>query len=179
MELVEIARTFLERFFSGEGFEVSDEDKKRYGESKGVFVCFKKGGKLRGCMGYVRVETPLWKTVIDDTRKLAFSDPAHPPLLAEELREIKIEVYVLGKLEKIDVHEHEEFLEKLDIGVDGIVVDVDGRTQVLLPDSVKECMGLEEDIVDCFCEKAGMRPGEWRQRECTFYKFKTEKHVEK
>ena len=178
MELVEISHTFLERFFSGEGFEVSDEDKARFDERKGYFVCMKKRGKLRGCIGYVRGHLPLWEGVIDATQKIAFSDPAHPPLRKEELDAIKIEVYVLGALEKLDVHEHEEFMERIDVGEDGIAIDVDGKTSVLLPDSVKECAAME-DFVDCLGEKAGMQRGEWKQRECVFYKFKTEKFVEK
>lgn len=176
MELIEIARAFLERFFSGEGFEVSEEDKKKYSDSKGLFVCLKKDGKLRGCMGYVRGHLPLWNAVIDATQKIAFSDPTHPPLREEELSAVKIEVYVLGDLKEFDV-EHEDVAASIVAGEDGMAVDVDGKTTVLLPDSVEECLALE-DFVDGISQKAGMGPGDWKQRDCIFYKFATEKYTE-
>jgi len=69
----------------------------------GCFVTLKKGGELRGCIGNILPDKPLYEAVIENARNAALYDFRFPPVTPSEVPEIKIEISVLSKPEKASV----------------------------------------------------------------------------
>lgn len=99
-ECVELARKSLEKFIrSGVFYEY---DATRFpswmiGEKAGVFVCIKKNGELRGCIGTF---LPTMACIADEIVRLAVcagtEDPRFSPVRAEELDELEYTVDILS-----------------------------------------------------------------------------------
>jgi AmmeMemoRadiSam system protein A len=65
----------------------------------GAFVTLKRGGQLRGCIGNIIGQGPLFRTVWNMAQAAAFQDPRFRPLDARELDGLELEVSVLGPIE--------------------------------------------------------------------------------
>ncbi len=87
------------------------------------FVTLELDGELRGCIGSLAAHRPLAEDVRDNARAAAFRDPRFPPLTAEELPRVRIEVAVLGPLERLEWRDEEELLGLLRPGVDGLLLE--------------------------------------------------------
>ena len=61
-----------------------------------AFVTLREGGELRGCIGTLATDRPLWKSVISAAISAASHDPRFPPVAAHELPSLTIDVSVLG-----------------------------------------------------------------------------------
>ncbi|MFN4196766.1 MAG: AmmeMemoRadiSam system protein A, partial [Caldimicrobium sp.] len=86
-------------------------------EKRGVFVTLFIKGELRGCIGNLAPERPLYKEVVEVALNSAFKDPRFPPLEKKELDEIEIEISLLSpmkraKVEDIEVGKHGIFIKK-------------------------------------------------------------------
>ena len=130
----------------------------------GAFVTLNKRGKLRGCIGRIEADEPLLKTVHDMTLSAALNDYRFPPVTAEELDEIDIEISVLSPLKKIrDVSE-------IELGKHGIYL-VQGRSSgVFLPQVAEETgWDLENYLGHCARDKACIGWDGWKQ--ATIYTF--------
>jgi AmmeMemoRadiSam system protein A len=95
----------------------------------GVFVCLKKKGTLRGCLGTFE---PCTETVAEEIVKnavaAATSDPRFEPVTADELNSLEYTVDVLSMPEKITD------LKELDPKKYGVIVIHGSRKGLLLPD---------------------------------------------
>ena len=125
-------------------------------EKRGAFVTIKKDGNLRGCIGIFNSEKTLYRTVSEMAISSATQDPRFPPLPAQELPAITIEISALTPLKKIsDVNE-------IEIGRHGVYIIKGLRRGVLLPQVATE-YGFDRDtFLDQTCLKAGLSPGCWR-----------------
>ena len=54
-------------------------------ETLGAFVTLKINNDLRGCIGYIIGQKPLFDTVVEAAQQSAFSDPRFPQLTKKEL----------------------------------------------------------------------------------------------
>ena len=68
---------------------------------RGAFVTLYCGGKLRGCVGQVENPGPLAEAVARAAINAALHDPRFPPVGAEEIASLEIEISVLSPLEPI------------------------------------------------------------------------------
>lgn len=124
--------------------------------SQGVFVSLRRRGELRGCMGHVEPRhARLYEEVEDVARLAARRDPRFPPVDADELEDLDIEVSVLEPPEPawgpLD----------LDPAVYGVImtsVDHPGRGALLLP-GLDGVHTVEEQLA-IVRRKAGIAPGE-------------------
>jgi len=62
----------------------------------GAFVTLKREGRLRGCIGNIIGQGPLYETVWNMARAAAFDDPRFPPLTRPELDGLELEISILG-----------------------------------------------------------------------------------
>ena len=126
-------------------------------QERGAFVTLKEHGQLRGCIGYLTAEGPLYLTVQRAAIAAATSDPRFPPVTLEELADIKIEISVLSPIEPI------EDVNQIEVGRHGLII-VKGRNQgVLLPQVATEEGWDREEFLRAVCRKAGLPEDAWKK----------------
>jgi len=93
-------------------------------ENQGAFVTIHTYPEhdLRGCIGIPLPIMSLKEAIIEGA-KSATRDPRFPPLAENELDNIIIEVTILTKPELIEVDQPQEYLSKIVIGRDGLIVE--------------------------------------------------------
>ncbi|MBI2853379.1 MAG: AmmeMemoRadiSam system protein A [Chloroflexi bacterium] len=118
-------------------------------EKAGVFVCLKKDGELRGCIGtFEPTRDNVAYEVIANAVSSATRDPRFLPVSDSELPELEYTVDVLTKPEPV------ESLEDLDPRRFGVIVESGRRRGLLLPD-LEGVDTIEEQIAICR-QKAGI-----------------------
>ncbi|MBG3876549.1 AmmeMemoRadiSam system protein A [Desulfovibrio oxamicus] len=124
--------------------------------SLGAFVTFKKGGHLRGCIGSMVGDGPLYLTVARMARAAAFEDPRFPPVTAAEAPELGLDISVLGPLSRCPDP------SQVRVGRHGLLVRQGYRSGVLLPQVPVEWGWDRETFLAQTCRKAGLPPEAWR-----------------
>ena len=111
--------------------------------------------RLRGCIGTIEPTHALVDAIVHNTCAAA-RDPRFPPLRAEELGQVEIEVSVMSPLRPI--HEPGE----LQLGEHGVVISHAGRRALFLP-QIAPMTGWDRDIfLSQLALKAGLPAGCWR-----------------
>lgn len=164
-ELLKAAREAIGYYFEyGEAPSVlKGVDLDKYSEARGVFVTLKRNGQLRGCIGFPLPTFPLGIAVVKSAISAAFEDFRFPPLRREEMDELEIEISVLSVPEKIDVSKPGEYLEKIKVGRDGLIIEYMGHTGLLLPQVPGEQGWGVEEYLEGICMKAGLPAGSWKE----------------
>jgi len=175
--LLKLARKTIEDFLSGKEPKQPDRYPKSLDEKHGVFCTLnKKVGdeyQLRGCIGIPYPVMPLIKAVMSAAVS-STQDPRFPRLERSELNDIKIEISVLTEPELIEVDKPEEYLEKIKIGKDGLIIEYGFNSGLLLPQVATEYDWSVEEFLDNLCLKAGLPPGAWKERGVKIYKFQAQ-----
>ncbi|MFC1697333.1 AmmeMemoRadiSam system protein A [Nanoarchaeota archaeon] len=172
--LLILARDSISIFFIDKELEVSDEIKEKFSDKQGVFVTLNKNNELRGCIGFPEPVEKLYKAIIEAARSAAFHDPRFPAVVEDELKEIKIEMSVLTKPEMIEVEKPEEYLDKIKIGKDGLIIRSDYGSGLLLPQVFTEYNCDVEKALEMTCQKAGLDVDEWKNIDVKIYKFQAD-----
>jgi AmmeMemoRadiSam system protein A len=143
-------------------FTVNSETLK---EKRGAFVTLKKSGHLRGCIGYIKAVKPLWETVQEMAVAAAFHDPRFPSLKPDEIRDITFEISVLSPLRRIkDINE-------IEVGKHGLYIVCGYNSGLLLPQVAAEYEWDKESFLKETCNKAGLPPQAWKNKETQIYIF--------
>jgi AmmeMemoRadiSam system protein A len=158
--LVELARLAVRTFVS-EGATISApaELAAAFHERAGVFVCIKRRGSLRGCIGTFEATQP---SVVEETIVNAISaataDPRFPPVVRRELPSLSYSVDILSPPQRV------QSIADLDPRQYGIIVQRGGRRGLLLPNL--EGVDTVADQLRITRQKAGIGPEEtvelWR-----------------
>ncbi|UTD04200.1 AmmeMemoRadiSam system protein A [Treponema denticola] len=94
----------------------------------GVFVCLKKKGVLRGCIGTILpAKSRISEEIIKNAVSAALNDPRFPPVDLSEMDEIVCSVDILAEPEEI------KSISDLDVKRFGVIVSSGSRTGLLLP----------------------------------------------
>jgi AmmeMemoRadiSam system protein A len=123
----------------------------------GAFVTLKIKNDLRGCIGYIIGQKPLYETIIDAARQAAIGDPRFMPLQKEEFEKIDIEISVLSPFKPINNY------DEIEVGKHGLLLDEGGRA-VLLPQVATEQKYNRAEFLTALCQKAGMYGDYWKER---------------
>jgi len=153
-EYARLARKSVESYVKGEGrAAIDDAPEELKGRKAGVFVCLKKEGELRGCIGTIQPATgSIAEEIRDNAVSSASADFRFPPVNPDELDSLTYSVDVLEEPEDIDG------MDKLDPTTYGVIVRSGNRAGLLLPDL--EGVDTAEEQVRIAMMKAGIRPGE-------------------
>jgi len=168
---VNFARKVVEDFVNKNSIP-SDDLNNVFSEMQGAFVTIHTypNHDLRGCIGIPLPVMPL-KDAIVEGAKSATRDPRFPPLTKEELDNIIIELTVLTKPELIEIKDPKEYLSKIEIGRDGLIVEQGFFKGLLLPQvPVEQGWDLEEYLSHT-CMKAGLMPDAWFDKNTKISKF--------
>ncbi len=163
--LLALARDAIETRFTRRKLNQAHYAEKRglLAAPRGLFVTLTKEGKLRGCIGYPHAQFPLWEAVIHAARAAAFDDPRFDAVEPEELGSIRIEVTVLTEPKRLIVTKPEEYLRRIEIGRDGLIIRQGYRSGLLLPQVPVEYGWSVETYLEQLCLKAGLPRQAWRE----------------
>ena len=173
-KLIGLARDSISSHFSDEKLVVSDDIKKEFGEKLGVFVTLTKKGELRGCIGFAEPVFVLWDAVVKASGAAAFEDPRFPPLDKDEFDGVDIEVSVLTKPELIKVEKAADYLKKIKIGRDGLVIRGVYGSGLLLPQVASEWNWGVGEFLENTCRKAGLNGDCWKDLDNKVYSFRAQ-----
>jgi len=130
----------------------------------GAFVSLHINGKLRGCIGRLVCDIPLFKMILEMTVSAAIHDPRFYPVSTEELPFIDIELSVLSPLQKITD------IKQIKLGKHGIYLVKEHKSGVFLPQVATETgWNLEEFLGHCAQDKAGLGWEGWKTAEIFIY----------
>jgi len=115
----------------------------------GVFVTLRQNNSLRGCIGRMQADLPLYTAVQEMAIAAATADPRFPPIKAEELDQLTFKIAVLSPLKRITA-------EQVDIGKHGLLISHQGRRGVLLPEVPVERGWNREMFLANLCMKASL-----------------------
>jgi AmmeMemoRadiSam system protein A/AmmeMemoRadiSam system protein B len=132
----------------------------------GAFVTLNESGELRGCIGQMQADIPLYRLVQEMAVAAATSDPRFPPLSSNELSKVNIEISVLSPLQRITD------IQQIQVGTHGLMIVKDGRQGVFLPQVPVEQGWNRDEYLEELCGKAGLPSGCWRDlQQATLYTF--------
>ncbi|MEA4855501.1 MAG: AmmeMemoRadiSam system protein A [Solidesulfovibrio sp.] len=137
-------------------------------EPHGAFVTLTLRGRLRGCIGHIVGDRPLFETIGDMAEAAAFGDPRFTPLTREEFQDIAIEISVLSPLTPCPDP------ALVEVGRHGLLVRRGARSGLLLPQVPVEWGWDRETFLDQTCRKAGLEPGCWRHPDTKLSWFEAE-----
>ena len=170
--LVKFARAVvIEYLKSGRIIALQDNFRIRYSYNSGVFVTLNKKNELRGCIGFPTPERKLHQSLTDAAIAAATKDPRFPSVRYEELNNITFEVTVLTPPEEVKVEYSHEYLSKINVVRDGLIVKWEFGSGLLLPQVPVEYGWNEEEFLNYTCEKAGAPPDCWRKKGTKILRF--------
>jgi uncharacterized protein (TIGR00296 family) len=145
---------------------------KTFHDNQGAFVTIHTypDHDLRGCIGIPLPIMPLEKAIMEGAIS-ATHDPRFPPLSKDELESIIIEVTVLTKPEEIKVNDPKDYLKKIVIGRDGLIVEQGMFKGLLLPQVPVEQGWDKDEFLSHTCMKAGLMPDAWFDKGTKILKF--------
>ena len=142
---------------------VDEPDAPALARHAATFVTLHAHGELRGCIGSLEPVRPLRVDVRENALAAAFRDPRFPPLAVREFGAITVEVSLLSQPERLAVADEDELVRRLRRGVDGHILEHDGRRATFLP-QVWESLPDPRDFVVSLKRKAGWSHGFWGAR---------------
>ncbi|MFI5207145.1 MAG: AmmeMemoRadiSam system protein A [Gemmatimonadales bacterium] len=133
----------------------------------GAFVTLYRGEELRGCLGRLEADQPLGQVVAEMAVAAARDDPRFPPVSADEVQDLTIEISVLTEPKPARP-------EGVEVGRDGVIVRKGARQGVLLPQVATEYDWDRETLLTMVCRKAGLPDHAWRDRRAELLVFQAE-----
>jgi hypothetical protein len=165
-QLLSIARSALESYIRENSYPKYKESEINPAnqDKAGAFVTLYKNDELRGCIGHIESENPLYKTVQSLTISSATKDYRFKSVHQEELSEIEIEISVLTPMKKISS------IDQIEIGRHGIYIKKGFQTGTFLPHvATKTDWTLEEFLGKCARDKAHIGWDGWKDADLYTY----------
>ena len=170
--LVKTARMAVTEFLSnGKRMKLESEREKKFSFNAGVFVTLNNADGLRGCIGFPMPDKKLSHGIIDAAIAAATEDPRFSPVKTNELNDIVFEVTVLTPPVEITVTDPMEYLEKIKVGRDGLIIRNSFSSGLLLPQVPVEYGWNVEEFLQHTCEKAGLEKDTWKNEKVKIEKF--------
>jgi len=124
-------------------------------------------GELRGCIGHLAADQPLGPAVRAMALAAARNDPRFPPLAADELDDLEVELSVISSYRAA---------RAADVvpGRDGVLVRRGSHQGVLLPQVATEFGWDRDTLLAMVCRKAGLDPAAWRGGDVELFTFEAQ-----
>jgi MEMO1 family protein len=172
--LLQIAHDAIEMYLqTGKKLSVSEPDL-ILNQKSGAFVTLNQRQELRGCIGNLIGNQPLYLTVRDMAIEAAVNDPRFPALSLSEFKDVQIEISVLSLLEKVSD------AGKIELGKHGVLVRRGNQSGVFLPQVATETGWSKEEFLNNLCaHKAGIPFDAWKRKDAELYIFTADVFSEK
>jgi AmmeMemoRadiSam system protein B/AmmeMemoRadiSam system protein A len=166
-ELLSLARRSLQdHLISGQETTLDPPDDAVLSRHVGAFVTLLLDGELRGCIGHMQGDAPLYQTVAQAAVDAAVNDPRFPPLPPAQLDDVEIEISVLSPFKRVrDVHDESE----IEVGRHGLYLLYGQQRGVLLPQVPVQQNWERAEFLEQICAKSGLPLDCWEQ--ATLYTF--------
>jgi AmmeMemoRadiSam system protein A len=155
--LLGIARKAVEGHLSGDSPGVLDIQHGVALEPHGVFVSIHNGKELRGCIGHVMPDQPLYRTTARCAIAAATEDPRFAPVTLDELPDVSFELSVLSIPEPV------QSVDQIEVGKHGLIVSKGSARGLLLPQVATQYRWNRNQFLAETCIKAGLFPNAWRE----------------
>jgi len=130
----------------------------------GAFVTLRKNGDLRGCIGRFDANEPLCAVVQKMAIASSSEDYRFPPVSAQELNQLEIEISVLTPMRRISS------VDEFQLGKHGIYIKKGARAGTFLPQVAEETGWTKEEFLGhCAQDKAGIGWNGWKDAELYVY----------
>jgi AmmeMemoRadiSam system protein A len=136
----------------------------------GAFVTLSTKKGLRGCIGNLQANTPLYVTIRDMAVEAATGDPRFSPVTLDELTAaVHIEISVLSPLRRV------ASAQEISMGEHGVVVRKGFNSGVYLPQVARDTGWTKEYFLSSLCtDKAGLPSDAWKDASTELYVFTAE-----
>jgi len=167
-ELLAMARQTIAHFLETGAFPHFTVTQPGLLQESGAFVTLKKHGELRGCIGHLIGDRPLYLVVQNVALSAAVADQRFPPVTGEELSDLEIEISVLSSLEQV------ESVDQIQVGLHGVIIRRGLQQAVYLPQVAPEQGWGREEMLENLCLKADLSKEAWKKEGTRFYVFTAE-----
>lgn len=166
LELLSVARrAILHRLTHSASPPIGEDDvSENLRLLSGAFVSLHIEEELRGCIGSIYAEEPLFRIVGQMAIQAATEDPRFPPLTNSELPRTDIEVSVLSELKPIAAAD-------VEVGVHGLFLSRGSRRGLLLPQVPGQYGWNRKHYLGQLCLKAGLPDRAWADPESRLLMF--------
>lgn len=165
--LKRLARLSIKKQFQPD-IELPEAASPKMQEHYGAFVTLKKQGQLRGCIGNILGDKPVWQAVSQMAVQAAFNDPRFAALSRQELDDVEIEISILSPMQECTD------LEQIQPGRHGLMIQKGMHSGLLLPQVASEQGWDRETFLDQTCLKAGLPPNSWQSKKAQVFCFEAE-----
>lgn len=173
-ELIQFARDNIEYFLkNSKRIVIPEVLKVKYKENYGAFVTLNthnvKNNPLRGCIGYIEPRFALYDVIHKVSISSATEDSRFSSVSIDEMDNITIEISILTPPKIIEVSTPNEYLEKIVIGRDGLIVERGMRRGLLLPQvPIDHNRNWDvETFLNHTCSKAWLSSDAWKDIKVT------------
>lgn len=167
-ELLQLARTTIEVYLNEKRIPSYETENPHFLQQGGAFVTLRKQGQLRGCIGYMAAERPIYETVQEMAVSAATKDPRFPAVQAQELAQLTIEISLLSPMERVTD------TNRIVVGKHGLLIRRGWYQGVLLPQVAPEQGWDREAFLQGVCYKAGLPSDAWQDPNAELYWFTAE-----
>ena len=169
--LVKMARTVVTKYLTNNTKILDHDFKEKFSFNAGVFVTINDKSGLRGCIGYPLAVKKLSDALTDAAISASTDDPRFPSIRQNELNDLVFEVTVLTSPEEISTSSPDEIIQEIKIGRDGLIIEKDSQSGLLLPQVPVEYNWSVVDFLNHTCHKAGLPNGSWKDKDTKISKF--------
>jgi len=177
--LLALARQSIENFANGTSVPLLDLNalSTLLREKGACFVTLTYQGYLRGCVGALEPYQSLAEDVREHAVAAAFQDYRFPPVQANEIRDIEIEISYLTPPKILNYDNPAELPEILRPNIDGVVVRDGMRRATFLP-QVWEKIPDPVEFLEQLCMKMGAPADLWRRKKLDVLTYQVEEFHE-
>lgn len=165
--LKDLVSKSLQEEFESE-VQINEPPTNKLFEQYGAFVTLKMDNQLRGCIGHLEGNKPIWETVKLMAKQAGFQDPRFPPLSREEFEKVEIEISILSPITECPD------TEQIEPGRHGLVVQRGMHSGLLLPQVATEQGWNRQTFLSQTCLKAGLPADSWKNKKVQIYWFEAE-----
>lgn len=156
LRLIQLARQVIKNYLEEGKWQLYPDSSSDLQETQGAFVSVYVKEQLRGCIGHIVSDAPLYQTVQHLAIKSITQDYRFQPLAKSELDHLDIEISILTPLKKVsDIGE-------IQIGTHGLYLEKDRYSGLLLPQVATDHGWELDEFLFHLCRKAGLAPNDWQ-----------------
>jgi AmmeMemoRadiSam system protein B/AmmeMemoRadiSam system protein A len=167
-KIKEIAKKSVEAAVKGKELPTFKNIPKKLKEPYGIFVTLNKHGSLRGCIGRIIGDQPLYVSCQMMAKAAALEDPRFPPVTENELKDLEIEISILTPLEEV------KNFDDIVVGRDGLYIVKGYYSGLLLPQVAAEYGWSVGEFLEETCHKAGLPSDAYKANDAKVFKFSAE-----